>query len=158
MPRALPRSQGISSFLWNLYSYGQAECGEWAMWRCVFGHSKFLGCTAILAVSLPVTNNRSLFPALQMPLLWFREQTVRNIIGQYNSPTCRLYPRDAFIAHRAHPCSNFSVHNVMFYLTCAISPCGRTRIASGLPRRLDRAPPPHAPPNGTDQHDDLRVY
>lgn len=32
------------------------------MWRCVFGHSKFLGCTAILAVSLPVANNRSLFP------------------------------------------------------------------------------------------------
>lgn len=45
-----PCSQGISSFLWNLYSYGQAECGEWAMWKCVFGHSKFLGCTAILAV------------------------------------------------------------------------------------------------------------
>lgn len=42
--------QGISSFLWNLYSYGQAECGDWAMWKCVFGHSKFLGCVAILAV------------------------------------------------------------------------------------------------------------
>eukprot|EP00903_Cladosiphon_okamuranus_P009592 g9131.t1 len=40
---------GISSFLWNLYSYGQAECGHWAIWKCVFGHSKFLGCTAIMA-------------------------------------------------------------------------------------------------------------
>lgn len=46
----LPCSQGISSFLWNLYSFGEAECGPWSMWTCVFGHSKFLGCTAILGV------------------------------------------------------------------------------------------------------------
>lgn len=58
--------QGISSFLYNLYSYGQAECGDWAMWKCVFGHSKFLGCVGILAVRLPIQDRRYVIAAFSI--------------------------------------------------------------------------------------------
>ncbi|CAM9670968.1 unnamed protein product [Pylaiella littoralis] len=60
---------GISSFLWNLYSYGQAECGDWAMWKCVFGRSKFLGCTAILAAYHDIWIGLLLLTHLRMVLI-----------------------------------------------------------------------------------------
>ncbi|CAM9376033.1 unnamed protein product [Ectocarpus sp. 12 AP-2014] len=92
---------GISSFLWNLYSYGQAECGEWTMWRCVFGHSKFLGCTAILAAYHDVWIGVLLLTHLRMVLI--NMTTYESIKGRrwvdnttHGKPFYARYPTNCF--------------------------------------------------------------
>lgn len=38
------------------------------MWKCVFGHSKFLGCTAILAVRKLMTTSLAVLSVAASPL------------------------------------------------------------------------------------------